>query len=121
MREFMEMSRALGDENRVRALMALRGGELCVCQLIEFMGLAPSTVSKHMAVLRQARLVDSEKKGRWVHYRLPGVEAPERIRLTLEWLFAVLGDDPRIREDGERVDAILRMDPEALCRNQAAG
>ena len=37
MREFMTIVKALGDENRVRALLALRGGELCVCQIIELL------------------------------------------------------------------------------------
>ena len=45
MREFMNITKALEDENRVRALLALRKGELCVCQLTELFGLAASTVS----------------------------------------------------------------------------
>ena len=61
---------ALSDSTRVRLLHALRGGELCVCQLIELVGLSPSTVSKHLSILRDAGLVDSRKDGRWVHYRL---------------------------------------------------
>ena len=48
MREFMNITKALADENRVRALLALRKGELCVCQITELFGLAASTVSKHL-------------------------------------------------------------------------
>ena len=51
MKEFLAITKALSDENRVRALMALTGGELCVCQVIELLGLTPSTVSKHLAAL----------------------------------------------------------------------
>jgi DNA-binding transcriptional ArsR family regulator len=40
MREFMAVAKALADENRVRMLLALRGGELCVCQITELLGLA---------------------------------------------------------------------------------
>ena len=69
MREIMTIVKALADENRVRALMALRAGELCVCQIIELLQLAPSTVSKHMTVLKQARLVESRKQGRWTYYQ----------------------------------------------------
>ena len=54
MREFMAVLKALADENRVRAVAALRGRELCVCQIVELLGLANSTVSKHMAILKQA-------------------------------------------------------------------
>ena len=70
MRDLMAVLKALADENRVRALMSLRAGELCACQIIELLGLAPSTVSKHIAILKQARLVDCHKEGRWMFYRL---------------------------------------------------
>ena len=63
MREFMNITKALADENRVRMLMALRGGELCVCQITELFGLAPSTMSKHLSMLFQAGLVESRKDG----------------------------------------------------------
>src|SRR5512137_1434832 len=68
--DFIAIAKAVSDSHRVRALCALRGGELCVCQIIALLGLAPSTVSKHLAVLRSARLVDSRKEGRWIYYRL---------------------------------------------------
>ena len=68
MRAFMSLTKALADPNRVRLLLALRGGELCACQITELFGLAPSTMSKHLSILYQAGLVDSRKNGRWVHY-----------------------------------------------------
>ena len=70
MKESLRVFGALSDENRVRMLLALRHGELCVCQLIELMGLSPSTVSKHLSILRDAGLLDSRKEGRWVYYRM---------------------------------------------------
>ena len=58
MLEFMNITKALADENRVRILLALHGrDELCVCQLIDLLQLAPSTVSKHLFILRNARLI----------------------------------------------------------------
>ncbi len=121
MRDLMEITRALADENRVRALMALRGGELCVCQIIELLGLAPSTVSKHMQILRQARLVDSRKDGRWIYYRLAGEKAPGAVRTALEWVRNHLAGDPRIQEDAMHLEEILRMDPGEVCRLQQKG
>ena len=76
----MAVAKALADENRVRVLLTLCGRELCVCQIIEMLGLAPSTVSKHMAILKQARLVESRKEGRWMFYRLAGEDAPTEAR-----------------------------------------
>ena len=72
MREFMSITKALADENRIRTLLALRQGELCVCQITELFGLAPSTISKHLSILFQAGLVESRKDGRWFYYQLPG-------------------------------------------------
>lgn len=63
LRDFMSVIKALADENRARILLALGGRELCVCQIVELLGLAPSTVSKHMSILKQARLVDGRKQG----------------------------------------------------------
>ena len=65
MRAFLAIAKALADENRARALMALGGGELCLCQIIEVLGMSPSTVSKHMSILHQAGLVERRKDGRW--------------------------------------------------------
>jgi ArsR family transcriptional regulator, arsenate/arsenite/antimonite-responsive transcriptional repressor len=45
---------------------------LCLSQIIELLGLAPSTVSKHMAILHQAGLAETRKDGRWIYYRLAG-------------------------------------------------
>jgi ArsR family transcriptional regulator, arsenate/arsenite/antimonite-responsive transcriptional repressor len=119
MRPMMDVLKALSDENRVRALMALHDSELCVCQIIELLQLAPSTVSKHMSILKQARLVESRKEGRWILYRLAEEDAPEEARSAIEWLVRTLEADDRIRTDERDLAAILRKDPEELCRTQA--
>src|ERR1051326_789220 len=54
MKEFMAITKALSDPNRVRVLLALRRGELCVCQITELFGFAPSTVSRPLSILRAA-------------------------------------------------------------------
>ncbi len=118
MRCFMDVVKALADENRVRAVMALQGKELCVCQLIELLGLAPSTVSKHMAILKQARLVESRKDGRWIFYRLSSREASPEARDALAWVQKALYKDSRIRQDAKRLKTILKKDREKLCKLQ---
>ena len=121
MRDFMTLAKALADENRVRALLALRHRELCVCQIIELLELAPSTVSKHMSVLQQARLVDSRKVGRWVYYRLADSSSGGAVVGALEWVERSLGGDPKAVDDAARLKKILRVKPETLCRRQADG
>jgi len=118
MREFIAITKALADPTRVRLLLALDAGELCVCQLTELVKLAPSTVSKHMATVRQAGLVEARKDGRWIYYRLPDSRAPRSVRQVLRWARGDLADDPQIENDRKALDAILRIDPEVLCRRQ---
>jgi DNA-binding transcriptional ArsR family regulator len=115
--DFMNIAKALSDENRVRILMALNGrDELCVCQLIDMLQLAPSTVSKHLFILRNARLVLGRKEGRWMYYRLnTDVVAPEAVAGALSWVIRSVADDPRVREDDERLNAILSQPPESKC------
>jgi DNA-binding transcriptional ArsR family regulator len=118
MREFLAVTKALSDANRVRMLLSLRGRELCVCQIIELFRLAPSTVSKHMWILSQARLVERRKEGRWMYYRQAGRDAPGPSRAALRWVQQALAEDPQTRRDAKRLEAILKIDPEVLCRRQ---
>jgi ArsR family transcriptional regulator, arsenate/arsenite/antimonite-responsive transcriptional repressor len=118
MESFLAITRALSDENRVRALLALRDQEVCVCQIIELLQLAPSTVSKHMTILRQAKLVEGQKRGRWMYYRKAGANAPVEACKALDWICASLSSSPRIREDRKRLAAILKVDRGELCRTQ---
>ncbi|WP_371101750.1 metalloregulator ArsR/SmtB family transcription factor [Streptomyces sp. PU_AKi4] len=70
--------KALGDPVRLRlmSMIASRGagGEVCVCELTPAFELSQPTISHHLKLLREAGLVDCERRGTWVHYRaLPGV------------------------------------------------
>ncbi len=118
MREFMSLSKALADANRVRMVLVLQKGELCACQLTELFGLAPSTMSKHLSILYQARLVNTRKEGRWVYYSLPGKEAPAAVRAGLEWVKASLAEDEQAAADAKRLKQLLKVDPSELCRKQ---
>ena len=118
MDELLAVTKALADENRLRVLLALQGEELCVCQVVELLQLAPSTVSKHLTILRQARLIRGRKDGRWMYYRLAGRDAPRTSRLAIAWARRLLADDPRVLRDRARISAILKMDPERLCARQ---
>lgn len=118
MREFMNITKALADENRVRTLLALRKGELCVCQITELFGLAPSTVSKHLSILFQAGLVESRKEGRWIYYKLPGKNAPVVVREALDWVEKGLADNPHVLADNQQLKKILKQDPADLCKRQ---
>jgi len=114
MRNLMTVLKALADENRTRVVLFLRGGEMCVCQIIEMLGLAPSTVSKHLDILFRSGLIESRKGGRWVYYRLPEKPAPH-IKEAIRWLHASLADAPLVKEDAKRLKSVLKMNKEKLC------
>jgi DNA-binding transcriptional ArsR family regulator len=116
MQSFMKITKALADENRVRLLWALKGKELCVCQLIELLGLAPSTVSKHLSILKNARLVEHRKAGRWIYYRLDRGKSRSQSRQALDWVFDSIQGAAQLAADSERLEQILAIDTEILCR-----
>jgi DNA-binding transcriptional ArsR family regulator len=118
MREFMAITKALSDPGRVRVLLALRRGELCVCQITELFGLAPSTISKHLSVLHHAGLILSRKSERWVYYRLPDQSAPVVVREALDWAKKSLGKSDEAIADAKRLQKILKMDLQDICRRQ---
>jgi DNA-binding transcriptional ArsR family regulator len=120
MKEVLAITKALADENRIRALMMLRHGELCVCQIIEMLGLAPSTVSKHMSILRQAHLVDGHKDGRWMYYCLPGRTASRAVKQAIKLIIDNLGDALQTRKDDDKLDRVLKTKKEILCKKQTA-
>jgi ArsR family transcriptional regulator, arsenate/arsenite/antimonite-responsive transcriptional repressor len=118
MRAFMAITKALSDQNRVSIVLALEGREVCVCQIIQFLGLAPSTVSKHLSILKQARLIEDRKEGRWMYYRLAGEDSPTEVREAIAWVCRSLADSHRIQKDAQRLQSILALDPKELCRQQ---
>ncbi len=119
MQSAISVLKALGDENRARIVTALmRKGRLCVCQMTELLGLAPSTVSKHLSILTQAGLIEPDKNGRWVHYRIVESEGSSMINAAQVFVWNALLDDVKIAEDMERIDEILKEDRELLCQRQ---
>ena len=65
-----DVFKALGHPSRLAIVDALAGGERCVCELNEAVDADLSTVSRHLAVLRNAGILSSEKRGNQVFYRL---------------------------------------------------
>jgi len=118
MRATLQVTKALADLQRVRILMMLQPGELCVCQIVEVLRLAPSTVSKHLSILAAAGMVESRKEGRWGYYRLPGRTAGAFILPVLKWLSEALREDKQIEEDRKTLAKVISCDPEKLCKRQ---
>ncbi|MCC7146455.1 MAG: winged helix-turn-helix transcriptional regulator [Phycisphaeraceae bacterium] len=114
MKSFLAITKALSDESRLRSLLALREGELCLCQIIALLGLSPSTVSKHMDILHQAGLVQRRKEGRWHHFRLSGREGTPAVRQATRWVMQTLADEPTIAADTQKLCCVRKQDLEEV-------
>lgn len=68
--------KALADETRLRILALLKDGEVCVCHLHGGLRLPQPTISRHLAYLRRAGLVEARRDGVWMHYRLTPQASP---------------------------------------------
>ena len=113
--DFMNVTRALSDENRVRIIAALNGRELCVCEIIIMLRLSPSTVSKHLSILRNARLLNGRKEGRWMHYSLARDPKRPMVAEAIDWVLRSIGSDAQVRTDWERIEALPAGQGEKKC------
>ena len=101
--------KALGDETRLRIVALLSHGELCVCHLQEALGLSQPSVSRHLATLRAAGVVEQRRERKWVYYRLmrqPSEDCERHLRGVAK-AFAKRG--------------VLRKDVERLLRTRGPG
>ena len=119
MREVLAVMKALADPSRLRIVAALHGRELCLCQIVELVGLATSTVSRHMSILEQARLVDARKDGRWTYFRLTEEQGRPEASEAAALVLKTLAQDAQVRADKVRLKQILKLNPEQLCRQQS--
>jgi len=118
MQEVISVTKALADANRIRILCALNRRRLCVCQIVELLKLAPSTVSRHLSILKQAGLVTERKEGKFVFHRLAGTRSKASVRKILMWLIKSLADDKQIQNDQKKLAQILKTDLYTLCNLQ---
>lgn len=91
---------ALADRTRLRIVNLLSRGEVCVCYFVEILGESQPKISRHLATLREAGLVQARREGKWIHYSLAS-EPPAVLRAVIEEL---------------RAHSEYRRDAEALSR-----
>lgn len=104
--EYSNIFKALGDEKRLRILLMLKVRHLCVCELSEALDTPFSTLSAHLKILKNARLVEDLKEGRWVVYRL--AEDKPLIKNLLEMLETGSKNDEKYEKDRSMVTHITR-------------
>ncbi len=108
--------RALADPTRLRILHLLRGGALCVGDLVSILGVPQPTASRHLAYLRKSGLVADEKRGLWAFYRLT-TEGPRYHGKLLELLDAAGAEVPQLVADSA---ALRKLQTKGGCCPQHA-
>ena len=115
MRDFELALKAVSDPTRTRILKLLEQGGLCVCQVQAVLGLAPSTVSKHLAILRHAGLVADRRDGKWIEYALTPESHNPHAGRVLALLAGDLDRDDKVVADRKRLRQIKTIPLVELC------
>jgi ArsR family transcriptional regulator, arsenate/arsenite/antimonite-responsive transcriptional repressor len=116
LRRYEAVMKAVADPTRVRILKMLEPGELCVCQIIAVLALSPSTISKHLFLLKSAGLVNDRKEKKWIHYSLDRGSDDPYVAGILHELSSWLRRDPVIVRDRARLaEARKDVGPSAVC------
>lgn len=117
---FETVAKAVADPSRVRILKLLEGGELCVCQITAVLNLAPATISKHLATLKTAGLLQLRRDGKWVYYRLAEREFNVYAHSFIQLVRVSLIDDPTIVEDRRVLEEVNAVPVQILCEQGRA-
>ena len=110
MNAFIKVMKALSDPNRLKIIKMLQRKLMCVCEMQEALQVAQPTVSKHLRLLEDAGLANSQKDGIWVNYHLADGSASPYVAAILGNLRHWLQDDPKVSAVVERLPMICRED-----------
>jgi len=113
MESLARLFKALSDETRLRIVNLLAAGELCVCDLTQALGMPQSTVSRHLAHLKNAGIVRDRRSRTWAYYRLRE-DAEPFVRDLLACMAAHLAAPDRAARDLAALSA-YRDSPDRSC------
>jgi ArsR family transcriptional regulator len=107
MEDTAKIFKALSDETRLRIMALLDQGERCVCDLMAVLGLPQSTVSRHLAYLKNGGWVSGHRNGMWMYYYVHGKLSPLQAGV-LDLLRTEFKENDRARQDMEALRAFLK-------------
>jgi ArsR family transcriptional regulator len=97
--DLVRLFAALADPTRLRLLNLMNGREICVCYFVEILNQGQPKISRHLAYLRRAGIVEARREGKWMHYR---IERPKDMRAA-----SILDATLKTFEDGGTMQADL--------------
>ena len=95
--------KALADPTRVRILGLLAGGQVCVCHIHDALAIPQPTVSRHLAHLRKAGLVDTRRQGTWIYYTL-APQADQTLNTLVNAVTHCVGHADTVARDRKRLE-----------------
>ena len=104
--------KALSDKSRLRILKMLQNKKLCVCEIRTALGLANSTVSQHLSILKDADLILDEKDGKWINYMINSNTSDKDTKNALLFVLLGLDDDETIQKDKAGIE---KTDRNIIC------
>ncbi len=102
--------KALSDPTRLRILKMLEARPMCVCEIRHVLKGSQPNISHHLKTLAEAGLVESEKDGLWIDYRLPDKPASPLQAAALAFVRKALESEPVVRKDREAVRSVDRIE-----------
>lgn len=114
MKALVAFAHALADETRLRIVHLILNEALCVCEIADILGMPQSSVSSHVQVIRKAGLLNSERRGKWVYYRM--ASRHRKLVQTLNTFFAVSNTlDTVLRADAASAVARIALREQDCC------
>ncbi len=110
MKKTTKLFKALSDESRVRILKMLEARPLCVCEIQFVLKGSQPNVSHHLKTLSEAGLVESERDGLWIAYRITGKPETPQHSAVLSLLRRSLKNDDRVKKDRAIVKSVNRIE-----------
>jgi ArsR family transcriptional regulator len=111
--DLQDFFKALGDNTRLRLLNLMGDREICVCYFVDVLDQPQPKISRHLAYLRSAGMVEARRDGKWMHYKMvmpPHAGAARILRQTLE----ALGEERSMQADRGRLE-------KACCSSRRGG
>lgn len=113
MKELVKVFKAVADPNRIRILKMLQQKKMCVCELSAALGITQPSVSRHLAMMKEAGLVRDEREGHWINYQLSEEKVNQYAPVIMEHIKSWINDNSRIKEDAAKIKSLNR---ETLCK-----
>ncbi len=107
MKDLTNLFKVLADETRLRIINLLLEREMCVCELVEILGMFQPRISRHLNILRQAGLLYSWREGRWMHYAIKR-KLPDYCETLLKGVKVKLSKNKIARIDLQKTTKVKR-------------